>query len=294
MKNEYVGFTQGFHTESLAILDDNGSGVFYPRGFDPSVVKTDNIAFFERPYLKKTRQFAAGQYKTAFSKLNLKLKPKKYFPHHLCHAANAFQQSSYEHATVIVADSIGEWETLSVWFACYDEYGYSHYKKLHSEAYPMSLGLFYSAITQRLGLKPNAQEKNIMFLSVCGTPQTELVRMMIDNIHNKNFHRGCGDMYPNYKNEDIAASAQRALEAVMSTYLCYASFPIPIMNKMPICMSGGVAFNSFMIDNFRKRGYNIFVPENPGDPGSAIGAAALLYRKRICSMTIVTTKNNSA
>ena len=93
MKNKYVGFTQGFHTESLAIIDDLGNCTFYPRGFDPSIVDTDNIAFFERPYLKKTRQLFAGQYKTAFSKLNLKLKPKKYFPHHLCHAANAFQQS---------------------------------------------------------------------------------------------------------------------------------------------------------------------------------------------------------
>ena len=55
------------------------------------------------------------------------------------------------------------------------------------------------------------------------------------------------------------------------------------------CFSGGVAFNSLIVEIAKKKSYNIFVPDNPGDPGSAIGAAALLYGKKICSMKTVAT-----
>lgn len=282
MKNKYVGFTQGFHTESLAIIDEDGNCEFYPRGFDPSIIDTDNIAFFERPYLKKTRQLFAGQYKTAFSPLNLKLKPKKYFSHHLCHAANAFQQSEYMKARVIVADSIGEWDTVSVWDAYYDHYGYARYKKLESYQYPFSVGLFYSSITQLCGFKPNAEEGKLMELSTQGKINDVLVGLMMKQLHDMNNHRGCFGMYPYYNKEDIAASAQHTIEK----FLRYS-----FKDDQNNCFAGGVAFNKLMVDKLRAGEYNIFVPQNPGDPGSAIGAAALLYGRKICSMKTVVTTN---
>ena len=282
MKNEYVGFTQGFHTESLAIIDDDGNCVFYPKGFDPSIVTTDNIAFFERPYLKKSRQLFAGQYKTAFSKLELKLKPKKYFPHHLCHAANAFQQSDFMKASVIVADSIGEWDTVSVWDAHYDHFGIARYKKVLSYKYPFSVGLFYSSITQLCGFEPNAEENKLMELSKLGKVNSVLLELMQQQLYMNN-HRGCSGMYPYYRKEDIAACAQLALETFLRPFFSGAE---SIDN---ICFAGGVAYNKLFIDKLHKADYNIFVPENPGDPGSAIGAAALLYGKKICSTTTATT-----
>lgn len=274
MKNSCVGFTQGFHTESLAIIDNNGTYIFYPKGFDPSIVTTDNVAFFERPWLKKTRQLYAGQYKSAFSKLKLKLKPRYYFDHHLCHAANAFQNSEYLKARVIVADSIGEWETLSVWEAYYDASGVAHYKKLHSRVYPFSLGLFYSSITQLIGLKPNAEENKTMELSYKGNYDFYLQQQLVNQLFHRNNHRGCLGMYPNSSKEDIAYNAQDILEAATRTFFS---------KDTPNCFGGGVAFNKKAVDTYKKEGYDIFVPENPGDPGSAIGAAALLYRKKIKS-----------
>jgi carbamoyltransferase len=277
MKNEYVGFTQGYHTESLAIIDKDGNCEFYPRGFDPSIVDTDNIAFFERPLLKKSRQLFAGQYKSAFKPLNLKLKPKRYFPHHLSHAASAFQQSDYKMARVVVADSIGEWDTISVWSAYYNHYGYAEYEKLLSYKYPMSLGLFYSSITQLCGFKPNAEEGKLMELSKKGIVNDILVDLMTKQLYMNN-HRGCFGMYPHYSKYDIAANAQQVLE----------TFLVPLFRvNENNCFAGGVAFNKLVIDNLRNLHYNIFVPENPGDPGSAIGAAALLYGRKICSMKTV-------
>jgi carbamoyltransferase len=282
MKNKFVGFTQGYHTESLAIINENGDCEFHPRGFDPSIVDTDNIAFFERPYLKKTRQLFAGQYESAFSKLNLKLKPKKYFPHHLCHAATAFQQSNFYKANVVVADSIGEWDTVSVWQASYDEYGFAKYEKVKSRSYPFSFGLFYSSITQLVGYQPNAEENKLMELSTKGSYNGFLQEHMNSQLFHRNNHRGCLGMYPNFSKEDIAYNAQDLLFSALSGF-----FRIGEVN----CFAGGVAYNKLFLDKLRSIGYTIFVPENPGDPGSAIGAAALLYGKRLCSTKTVVTTN---
>lgn len=273
MKNSYVGFTQGFHTESLAIIDEDGLFDFYPKGFDPSIVSTDNIAFYERPFIKRTRQFYAGQYKTAFKPLKLKLKPKYFFEHHLSHAANAFQQSPYDYANIVVADSIGEWSTLTTWKAYYDEYGEAKYKKLTNRSYPFSVGLFYSSITQLLGLKPNSEENKLIELSQNGSFNLYLQEMLRNQLLFRNNHRGCLGMYPFYSKEDIAYNTQDILESYLE----------PFFKKHYNCFSGGVAFNKTFVDKMREKGYSIYVPDNPGDAGSAIGAAALLYKKRIKS-----------
>ena len=274
MKNSCVGFTQGFHTESLAIIGDGGYFDFYPKGFDPSIVHTDNIAFYERPFLKRTRQFYAGQYKTAFKPLKLKLKPKYFFPHHLCHAANAFQQSPYYSANIVVADSIGEWDTVTTWKASYDAYGFAKYKKITNRSYPFSIGLFYSSITQLIGLKPNAEENILVEIASKGVYNPILDSMLFDQLLYRNNHRGCLGMYPYYSKEDIAYNAQRVLENYLESYFKFS---------IPNCFSGGVAFNKTFVDKMRKKGYIIYVPDSPGDAGSAIGAAALLYKKKIKS-----------
>jgi len=273
MKNSYVGFTQGFHTESLAIIDENGLYDFYPKGFDPSIVTTDNIAFFEKPFLKRIRQFYAGQYKTAFKPLKLKLKPKYYFYHHLCHAANAFQQSPYDSANIVVADSIGEWDTLTTWKASYDAYGSAMYEKTNNRSYPFSIGLFYSSITQLIGLKPNSEENKLIEFAEKGIFNADLQKMLLNQLVYRNNHRGCLGMYPYYSKKDIAYNAQFTLETYLELFF----------KKGNNCFSGGVAFNKTFVDKMIKKTYIIYVPENPGDAGSAIGAAALLYGKKIKS-----------
>jgi carbamoyltransferase len=273
MKNSFVGFTQGFHTESLAIIDENGLYDFYPKGFDPSIVTTDNIAFFEKPFLKRTRQLRAGQYKTAFKPLKLKLKPKYYFYHHLCHAANAFQQSPYDSANIVVADSIGEWDTLTNWKAYYNAYGIATYEKTNNRSYPFSIGLFYSSITQLIGLKPNLEEGKLIDFAEKGCFNITLQQLLFDQLLYRNNHRGCLGMYPYYSKEDIAYNTQFVLDNYLKLFF----------KRGDNCFSGGVAFNKPFIDKMRKQGYTIYVPENPGDAGSAIGAAALLYRKKIKS-----------
>ena len=49
-------------------------------------------------------------------------------------------------------DSIGEWECLTIWQGKDNKL-----KKIYSQRYPHSVGLYYSAMTQRCGLEPNKE-----------------------------------------------------------------------------------------------------------------------------------------
>ena len=272
MKNEFVGFTQGFHTESLSIIKDDVC-YFYPKHIDTSLVSTDEIAFYEKPFLKRTRQFYAGQYRSAFKSLDLKLKPKYFFEHHMSHAANAFQTSTYDDAQIVVADSIGEWDTLSVWNAKYVD-GKAQYEKMYCRKYPFSFGLFYSSIVQLVGMKPNKDENTFMYFSKEGNVIPKLLLELNDQLEYNNNHRGFKGHYEEYDSQDLATTCQVLLELKLEKVFSSLS-------NTNLCFSGGVAFNKFAVYKLKRLGYNIFVPKNPGDPGSAIGAAGLLYRKRI-------------
>ena len=119
-----------------------------------------SIIWYERPMLKTARQWLAGQ-GILLKENNIRryLKeydlehPIKYIQHHNCHAAYAYYTQPYDECAVICLDSIGEFETLTIW-----QGKNNNLKKLHSQRYPHSLGLFYSAMTQRLGLVPQRDE----------------------------------------------------------------------------------------------------------------------------------------
>ena len=111
----------------------------------------DLVVWYENPYLKSIRQFLAGQ-KNPFKRNNIRKYLKDlninckwtYVGHHESHAA-AFYKSGFEDATIVVLDSIGEFDCTSIWKA---ENG--KLKKLKSSKYPHSIGLFYSAMTDRI------------------------------------------------------------------------------------------------------------------------------------------------
>jgi carbamoyltransferase len=118
----------------------------------------------------------------------------KTYSHHLCHAAAGFQTSPYDRATVVVIDAIGEFDTVSIWGAEYDTQGQARYKKLWSQSYPRSIGLFYSAITQRIGLHPLDEEYITMGMAAYGQPRyvEECRALLEDNLHIGIDPAGCG------------------------------------------------------------------------------------------------------
>ena len=263
--------------------------------------KPDKVAYFERPYLKKLRQLKAGQYDEVLSIKNLPSnylkewignKPIHYVQHHQSHAAAGYYTSPYEESAIVVIDAIGEFETCTIWYA----WG-SHFEKRYSLKYPNSLGLWYSAMTQRLGLKPQEDEYILMGMAGWGTVDEELKQKIRDDFFNDsdnpidlkdNLHRGCLSWNPEYYKDDdsdewkfnIAANVQAICEEEIIKIFELTKQLVPETDN---CVyMGGVALNCVANSIIARDHYpNLWILPNPGDAGSSLGSAAYLFGEHI-------------
>lgn len=253
----------------------------------------DEIVWFEKPFLKKTRQFYAGQWNEVKS-----IMPRSYLaqfginstisyvPHHLSHAAAGYYTSGFDNATIVVVDAIGEWDTISIWSAAGNKL-----KKVQSCVYPNSIGLLYSAMTDRIGLKANEEEYILMGMAAYGNPiyyndiKNDFIEEMSGGnlVLKENTHVGIKWWKPELTTErdymNIAASIQAITEDFMINISQYARKYLPSCN---LVLMGGVALNCVANESIARLGMfdNIWIMPNPGDAGSSIGAvAAKLNRK---------------
>ena len=82
----------------------------------------DKVVYYEKPLLKKTRQFYATQYSVAFDSKEMPQHHLKQFgividafvKHHDSHAAAGYFTSGFKDAVILTVDAIGEWETVSI------------------------------------------------------------------------------------------------------------------------------------------------------------------------------------
>ena len=300
-----LGISAGFHDAGVTLIND-GEIVFAAHAERYSKVKHDSelnreiladcfthcgipdrIAYYERPWLKKTRQLYAGQYNDLFD-TSIENKIRKIWPnknppdieyhgHHKSHAAAGFQTSPYDRATVVVIDAIGEWDTASIWSAEYIN-GKAKYKKLWSQKYPHSLGLFYSAMTKRAGLKPLDEEYILMGMAAYADYDANMYGDFLENAHDlqfrQNLHIGCDEYRPGLTDFEIAASAQYTLEQCLHHIMLRAE---ELDTTGNLVYMGGVALNCKANDLIGAYFKNIWIMPNPGDCGSSLGAAALSY-----------------
>ena len=262
---------------------------------DIDISRVDTIAYYERPLFKQLRQLYSGQ-GIEWNKLTTKqiLKHQlganvvngrqiKSFNHHLSHAAAGFQTSKFETATVVVIDAIGEFETTSIYAAEYVN-GEATYKKLWQQHYPHSIGLFYSAVTDHVGLRPMDEEYILMGMAAYGKPGvSDIMRMdLIDNEweikFKHNLHLGLTAKYladfDPFDNEAMALGAQELAEDLILNVMQRArNFKF----SDNLVYMGGCALNCAA--NARIGNYfdNVWIMPNPGDAGSSLGAAALVY-----------------
>ena len=300
-----LGISAGFHDAGITLIND-GEIVFAAHSERYSKKKHDSelnveilndcfdrfgtpsrIAYYERPWLKKTRQLYAGQFRDIFEPgIKHKLEqiwPRETIPrieyhsHHLSHAAAGFQTSPFDDATVVVIDSIGEWDTITIWNAYYKD-GKAIYKKLWGQKYPHSIGLFYSAMTQRAGLKPLDEEYILMGMAAYAMYDTSMYGDFVRDSHDLNFrqnlHLGCDEYRPNLTDFEIAASAQYTLEQCLHHVMLRAE---KIGKSRNLVYMGGVALNCKANNLIGPYFKNIWIMPNPGDCGSSLGAAALAY-----------------
>ena len=262
-----VGISEGFHDAAICIL--RGTTIEYAahaeryskRKFDPwlhrdqlaKVPRPATVAYYEKPWLKSSRRLYAGQRlqrcRTTFDRS---------FRHHQSHAAAGYYTAPFDDCNVLVVDAIGEWDTITIW---------DNMKLVRRWRYPYSLGLMYSAVTKRVGLTPNRDEYITMGMAAFGEPVHDLSWLL-----ERNLHTGCDDILPDARNEDIAASAQKLFEDKLLEL-------VALCPKPNLVLMGGCALNC--VANSKIAGKNLWIMPNPGDAGSALGAAALVHRRRL-------------
>jgi carbamoyltransferase len=245
--------------------------------------KPDKIHWYEKPKLRAMRRFLAGQGIVRFSvrqyleQFGLVGIPVEFAYHHESHAAAGFYTSPFDDAAVLVVDAIGEFDTVTIWNASGEKM-----KKIWSMEYPKSVGLFYSAMTQRVGLKPNEDEYILMGMAAYGKNKYGLELL---NLYNEeNLHRGCQWWKPELNTEqdhyDIAASAQWVYE-VLFRDLIVRTGNLTNWKQRNLVIMGGCALNcsanSIAIEYFP----NVWIMPNPGDAGSSLGAIAANNRRKL-------------
>lgn len=183
------------------------------------------------------------------------------YNHYETHAWAGWATAPFDECDILCVDAIGENETAAV-FQVIDKVFY----KVWEMQYPQSLGLIYSAVTHALGYKPMEEEYIVMGLAAYGEPIIDLEYLMNRNCHN-------GIERPRGRAEDIAASVQALYEkhllALIDKYCKHKN----------LILMGGCALNC--VANSKITNKNIWIMPNPGDAGSALGAAARHFGKKL-------------
>jgi len=254
--------------------------------------KPDLVVWYETPYLKTFRQLLAGQ-GLRLRENNVRqylasygiIAPVKIVGHHKSHAAAGYFTSPYNYSAVLVIDAIGEFDTTTIW----EGHGHKLSKKL-SIGYPHSLGLWYSAMTQRVGLKPNEEEYILMGMAAYGDP-TKYADIILNDFFNdedvitdfyyrsgllrlkQNLHRGCNWWRPELNTEqdkyDIAAATQYVYELYFRKLLERTKKLVPSDN---LVLGGGCALNCVANPIALEYFENVWIVPNPGDAGNSLGA----------------------
>ena len=240
----------------------------------------DVIAYYEKPFLKNLRLLLNGGlggddpfFKKKIS--YLRKIPVINFKHHYSHAAAGYFTSPFKDAVIVVLDSIGEFNTSSIWIGKENKI-----KNIYNQNYPLSFGLFYSAFTQLINLEPNKEEYILMGMAAYGNSERyyKIVNSYFPNIYKQkyNFHKGIYD-WGILKEEDkfdIAASVQRVYENRMIEFMNLA---YKKTKKKNLVFMGGCALNCMANTLLWNIFDNIWIMPNPVDAGNSLGAAAALY-----------------
>lgn len=314
----YLGISTSFHDSAISLIDNTGKILFaghserYTKhkhdkhlsmdivvdALSYSTSRDIEVHYYERPLIKYFRQLYSGE-KPALSTISAKhligegLLYKitdgrggkvHTHNHHLSHAAAGFQTSPYDDATVVIIDAIGEFDTISIYNAWYEN-GIAKYKKLWGRHYPNSIGLFYSAMTKRAGLKPLDEEYILMGMAAYGNtrPLREMSNTLIESFSDvtfkENLHIGVPDDFVKGADDmDIAHSAQVIVEQMIMSVISKARM---LGGSKNLVYGGGVALNCLANRLLGEYYDNIWIIPNPGDAGSSLGAACLGYGKHL-------------
>ena len=244
--------------------------------------KPDVIGYYEKPWLKKARIGLFGGYGSSYSAVKRCFPDSKIvnFKHHYSHACAGYYTSSFNDAVIIVLDAIGEFETTSIWTGDGETV-----RQVHSKNYPFSFGLFYSAFTEYIGLKPNEEEYIMMGMAAYGDPEIYFseIDALFPSINKQTelFHYGVGgfSVTPTEQNKfHIAAAVQSVYEKRLIEFMIFAKQKT---GKENLVFMGGCALNCSANTKLFNIYNQVWIMPNPGDAGSSLGAAAAVYGQHL-------------
>ena len=299
------------HDASIAVVS-NGKLTFWKKSSEFSGIQGDDklhydlikeaisasnylgpstVVWYEKPWLKKLRQIRAGQWDWAcnlnelpsryLKTVNLGYPKISYMPHHKSHAAAGFLTSPFEEATIVVLDAIGEWESATIW----NGRG-TKLTKLWSRSYPTSLGLFYSAFTDLIGLKPLGEEHILQQWSELGDEKRyakDVATYWNKNWElTRNLHKGVTDWPHEIKTDqdrhDIAAAVQLIFQYQADWVMLKAR---ELSTSKNLVYMGGCAMNSKYNKYMSMQWDDIWTLSVPGDASSSLGAALYYQQARV-------------
>ncbi len=234
--------------------------------------------------------------------------------HHLAHVASTFLVSPFEHAAVLSADGLGDFAS-TMWAT-----GEGHRLRVHGAiAFPHSLGMYYTALTQYLGFWKFGDEYKVMGLAAYGEPTyLEEFRRIVRGAGGLGFrlgleyflhHRNGADMtwreadktpslgrlFSDYLEQRLgptrAAAApieQRHRDAAATLQARLEEVLFELLRALhertgqkAVCLAGGVAFNCVANGKLFDRTpfEQIYVQPAAGDAGLAVGAAYYVYHQ---------------
>ncbi len=251
-------------------------------------------------------QIAAARAASKFTVSNLwaDCPPITYLDHYLSHVGNAFFLSPYDLAAILILDGRGEKQTglLAVGHG-------TEIDILDEVDFPHSIGLFYSAVTQFLGFRPDRDEWKVMALSCYAdwdnpyyTEFSKLIevdergRFRLD-LHFFEFYnfwdrRMYSDKLveilgpPRSRNEEISERHQQIAAALQKVFEEKVAEILEHLHRRTgletVVLSGGCFMNSAFNGKISKLTpfKNSFISSCPDDSGTSVGAAAFLYAQR--------------
>lgn len=228
--------------------------------------------------------------------------------HHRAHMASTFFVSPYERAAVLSADGLGDFGSAA-WGVGMG----GTLKILDSVAFPHSLGLLYTAITQYLGFERYGDEYKVMGLAAFGEPRfAQEFKKLVQHQGGLRFklnlpyfvhHKKGADMTWERSDEtprlsrlysdrmvDLLGPARRSGEEINTRHKDIAAslqqrleeVGLGIIRALhqktggdKLCLAGGVAFNCVLNGRIQEETpfEKVYVQPAAGDAGLSLGAA---------------------
>lgn len=216
-----------------------------------------------------------------------------YIDHHLAHAASAFYTSGFSNATIVTVDSAGDKISSTVYLGSEGKLS-----KIASNSSVDSVGSLWSQIPTVFGFKGAKHAGKFMGMaSYVDEPPSELTQIFrsiltIDGLSiRNNFKRENGDksyeqqvcqlkdLVGKFDAPEVAKALQNRTEEILDTFTFNAVRKTGISD---VALAGGVFANVKVNQKIYGNDQvdKIFVHQNMGDGGLAVGAALELFARQ--------------